>query len=143
MTKKVNNRDFDSPIILDGSIDIEPQRYVAEKPYDLTRYEYSFLKRNYTGDFHGNLFAGATAGLVVAVLGKAVVSLLSKTTPKIDMWEVVAIIIGLLLSVFFKFVSKSDDDRNKLELNEIIDRHFQESKSRLVHLTGQGRNDEI
>jgi len=76
--KTVIGGEYDSPIILPGSPDIEPQRYVAEKPYDLTRYEYSFLKRNLTGYFWGNIFAGATAGIVISVLGKAVIALLDK-----------------------------------------------------------------
>jgi hypothetical protein len=91
---------YDSPIILPGELNIEPQRYVADKPYDLTRYEYSFLKRNYTGVFWCNIFAGATAGIFISVLGKAVVALLDKTNPELELWEIVAIAIGIIASLF-------------------------------------------
>ncbi len=55
--QSISGGEYDSPIILQGRVDLEPQRYVAEKPYDLTRYEYSFLKKNYTGNFWSNLTA--------------------------------------------------------------------------------------
>ena len=140
--KTVSGGEYDSPIILPGPIDIEPQRYVAEKPYDLTRYEYNFLKRNFTGDFWCNIFAGATAGIVISVLGKAVIALLGEKNPKLETWEIVAIVIGTIASLVFKFLFKSEDDKTKSELNEVIDTHFQKTKPRRVHLTSQEGRDE-
>jgi hypothetical protein len=102
---------YDSPIILPGEVAIEPQRYVVERPYDLTRYEYSYLKRNFSGGFWCNIFAGATAGLVISVLGKSVISLIANKTPNLQTWELVSIGMGVLLSLLFKFCIKSDDDK--------------------------------
>ena len=93
--KTVSGKEYDSPIILPGSPDIEPQLYVAEKPYDLTQFEYSILKRNFSGDFWCNIFAGATAGLAISVLAKAITALLSKKNPELETWEIVAIIMGI------------------------------------------------
>jgi tetrahydromethanopterin S-methyltransferase subunit F len=138
----VNDGVYDSPIILPGKFSIEPQRYVAERPYDLTRYEYSFLKRNYSGGFWSNLFAGATAGLVISVLGKTVISLFAKETPELQPWEVVGIAIGVVLTLLFKYCIKSDDDKKKQDLISVVEIHFKNSKPRRVHLTGQESNDE-
>ena len=59
----VEGKQFDSPLILPGVIEEEPERYVAEKPYDLTRFEYSILKKPYLADFWFNIVSGGTAGL--------------------------------------------------------------------------------
>ncbi len=134
--KSASGGEYDSPIML-GDIDIEPQRYVAEKPYDLTRYPYSYLKRNYSGGFWFNIAVGATAGFVLTVLGKAIFALLDKENPSLDMWEIITIAIGVAMSLYFKCSFKSEDDKIKSELNEVVDTHFQKSKPRRVHLPGQ------
>jgi len=140
--KTVEGREYDTPLILPGSINIEPQRYVAEKPYDLTRYEYSFLKRNFTGSFWCNIFSGATAGILISVVAKATTALLDMKNPELEAWEITAIIIGISVSLFFKLKYKSEDDRTKSELNEVINTHFQTSLPRRVHLTSQEGKDE-
>lgn len=140
--KKVEGKEYDAPLIMPGSMNIEPQRYVAEKPYDLTRYEYSYLKRNFTGNFWRNIFAGATAGFAISVIGKAIVALLNKKTPELETWEIVAIIVGFIASLVFNFAIKSEDDKIKNELNEVIDTHFNKSLPRRVHLTGKEKKDE-
>ena len=134
--------EYDSPIILPGPSDIEPERYVAVKPYDLTRFEYSFLTRNFTGDFWCNIVAGATGGILITVIAKAVTALLDKKSPELETWEIVAIGIGVIVYVCFKFFLKSEDDKKKSELVEVIDKHFQTSKPRRVHLTRQEDRDE-
>lgn len=139
---QVSDKVYDEPIILQEEVSIEPQRYVAEKPYDLTRYEYSFLKRNFTGSLWSNLFAGASVGLFVSVLAKSVVALLDQQTQKLETWEWVGLIISILLALIFKFCVKTEDDKTKKELISVVDDHFENSKPRRVHVTGQERNDE-
>ncbi|HHX8575406.1 TPA: hypothetical protein ACVO35_004176 [Vibrio alginolyticus] len=138
-TKTVSDGEYDTPIILADEVVVEPQKYVAEVPYDLTRYEYSFLKRNYTSDFWSNIFAGATAGIVLAVLGKSIAALVSKEMPELELWEIVAVVIGLLATILAKCL-RSEDDKKKQELTNIVDEHFENSKRRRFHLTGN--NDE-
>ncbi len=138
----ISDGEYDSPIILQGRVDLEPQRYVAEKPYDLTRYEYSFLKRNYTGNFWSNLTAGATAGLIISVLGKSIFSLLEQQTPELKSWELTAIIIGVIGTLLFKYAIKTEEDKKKEELIKVVESHFEDSKPRRVHLTGTENNDE-
>jgi uncharacterized protein YacL len=138
----ITDGDYDSPIILPGRVDLEPQRYVAEKPYDLTRYEYSFLKKNYTGNFWASLTAGATVGLIISVLGKSIIALLDRQTPELASWELVAVVIGIISTIVFKLCIKTEEDIMKEELIKVVESHFQDSKPRRVHLTGMENNDE-
>jgi len=138
----VSGGEYGSPIILPGPVNLEPQRYVAEKPYDLTRYEYSFLKRNYSGNFWANLTAGATVGLIISILGKSIIALLDKQTPELASWELVAVVVGVISTIIFKFCIKTGEDKTKEELIKIVEIHFQDSRPRRVHLTGMENNDE-
>jgi hypothetical protein len=124
-------------------IDFENQRYVAQKPYDLTQYEYSFIKRSFTGDFWCNFFAGGTAGVVISVIGKTVSALLTKKNPELENWELYAILIGVIASLASKFLFRSEDDKAKSKINKIIDSHFQKSKNIVVYTDGQENRDEI
>ena len=63
--KVYDGRTFDSPLVVPGYIDDEPERYIAEKPFDLTRFEYSILRKPYKADFWFNIISGGTAGLFV------------------------------------------------------------------------------
>jgi hypothetical protein len=44
---------------MEGFIESEPTRYIAEMPYDLTRYEFSIIKKPDNTEMYFNLFAGA------------------------------------------------------------------------------------
>ncbi|MBQ0960536.1 hypothetical protein KAK06_16400 [Ideonella sp. 4Y11] len=125
---------FDSPLMLRGAIDAEPERYIAEKPYELTKFEFAVLRRRTSSEFWFTLCAGATAGVVISIAGKALSALLDKKAPTIESWELWAIAAGVLASLVIKFVhSQEDSDRFKLE--EVIDGHFTINKLRRVHLT--------
>jgi hypothetical protein len=140
----VEGQQFDSPLIMQGAIgadDYEPQRYVAEKPYDLTRYEYSILRRPYSADFWFNLIAGGTAGIVISVVGKSISALLDKQEPSLETWEIVAVVVGVIGSVIIKKWLKSSDDKERCQLMDVMDSHFTENKPRRLHLT-KGANDE-
>ena len=84
-----------------------------------------------------NITVGATAGLVLTVVGKAIFALIDNKNPNLEMWEIIAILLGVAFSLYFKFCFKSEDDQIKSELNEVIDTHFQTTKPRRVHLHGQ------
>lgn len=146
MTQKndqnVSDGVYDSPIILPGEVSIEPQRYVAEQPYDLTRYEYNFLKRSSSANFWSNLFAGASAGIGISITGKSIIALLDQQRPDLELWEVAGFCVGIVLTLLFKFFIKTEDDLKKQDLIKIVDNHFNSCKPRRIHLTGQDRNDE-
>ena len=42
----VAGQQFDNPLYVTGELKSEPERYIGEKPYELSKYEYSILKRN-------------------------------------------------------------------------------------------------
>lgn len=117
-----------------GAIDSEPERYIAEKPYDLTKFEFAVLRRRVKSEYWFNLIAGATAGVAISVVGKVLAALIEKQVPTLETWEIWAFLIGLLLALCTKFVrSKEDMDRSQLET--VIDGHFTTNRPRRVHLT--------
>lgn len=125
---------FDEPLVMDGAIANEPQRYIAEKPYDLTKFEFSILRRQPESQFWLNLVAGATAGIVIAIAGKALAALLEKEVPTLEAWEFWAVVLGTVTSVAIKFIPMKDSKERK-QLEEVIDGHFSENKPRRLHLT--------
>lgn len=131
----VEGRSFDEPLIVPGHIDTEPERYIAEKPFDLTRFEYSILRKSYTAEFWFALVAGATGGVVISVIGKAIAALIAKQSPSLELWEIIAVLLGVISSLMLKKKFKSDDDIEKEKLMSVIDSHFEQNKPRHLHLT--------
>lgn len=137
----ISGQEFDEPLILQGQISGEPERYVAEKPYELTKYEFTLLRKSFFSDVWFQLFAGGFVGLLIAILGKSISALLDKKTPNFERWELYALGIGLLFSILFKFL-KSKEDKEKRNLENVIEGHFKTNKPRRVHLTQGGINNE-
>lgn len=131
---------FDTPLILPGIITAEPERYIAEKPYELTKFEFSILRKRMTSELLFTITAGATAGIVLNVAGKALASLLAKESPALDIWELWAIGCGILASITFRFLVIGSD-KERLQLEKVIDGHFQNNKPRRVHLTSGSENE--
>ncbi|MEZ9042849.1 hypothetical protein [Vibrio sp. 10N.247.311.47] len=138
----VKGEEFDTPLIMEGGIEYEPERYVAEKPYDLTRYEFSILKKPSGSEMWFNLAAGGTAGIVISVIGKTVASLIDKKDPSLATWEIVAVVIGIGISILIKKMFKSDDEVEKNQLLEVVDTHFTQNRKRRLHLTQGGNSNE-
>lgn len=138
ISKSYQGRTFDAPLIVPGHIDSEPERYIAEKPFDLTRFEYSILRKPYNADFRFALVSGATAGVFLSIVGKTIAALIVKQSPTFEIWEVIAFIVGCIASWAFKSKFKSEDDREKDKLMSVIDSHFEQNRPRHLHLT-QGR----
>ncbi|MDD1783437.1 hypothetical protein LRP49_19885 [Enterovibrio sp. ZSDZ35] len=137
-TPHVRGETFDTPLIMEGGIDYEPERYVAEKPYDLTRYEFSILKKSSSSETWFNLIAGGTAGVVITVAGKTIASLIDKKDPSLATWEIVAVVVGIGISILVKKKIKSDDEKEKEQLLSVVDAHFTQNRKRRVHLTQGG-----
>lgn len=131
---------FDKPLILPGIITAEPERYIAEKPYELTKFEFSILRKRMTSELLFTITAGATAGVILNVAGKALSSLLAKENPVLETWELWAIGFGSLASVVFKFLIIGSD-KERLHLEKVIDGHFENNKPRRVHLTSGSENE--
>ena len=125
---------FDKAIVLPGVIDTEPERYIAEMPYELTKYEFSIFRKKVTSEILFTTTLGATAGMLIAVIGKSISALLEKKSPVLEQWELWAIAIGVLASFAFKFI-RSKDDHERLQLEQDVEGHFQTKRPRRVHLT--------
>jgi hypothetical protein len=128
---------FDKPLVLPGAIDAEPERYIAEKPYELTKYEFSILRKKMSSELFFVTTISATAGVLIAVIGKSIVALLDKKSPTLEPWEIWAVVIGFLAAIAFKFI-RSKDDKERLQLEEVVDGHFRTNRPRRVHVTTSG-----
>ena len=138
----IQGKVFDSPLFMPGGIDIEPIRYIAEKPYDLTKYEFKVIKSPSYSELWFNLSAGGTAGIVVAVIGKVLASLIEKTKPSLELWEIIAIIAGVIISWIIKKYGKTKDEKEKEQLFEIVESHFVQNPMRRIHLTSGDNTNE-
>ncbi len=125
---------FDQPLVVPWAIEAEPERYIAEKPYDLTKFEFAILRRRTWSEFWFSIAVGATAGIALSVAGKALAALLEKKTPAVDSWELWAIAGGAILSILLRSI-RSKDDKERTRLEEVIDGHFMTNRPRRLHLT--------
>lgn len=135
--KVIEGKQFDSPLILSGFITAEPERYIAEKPFDLTKYEFSVLRKRVTSELLFTTALGATSGVVVTVLAKVLAALVEKKAPTLETWELWTVGCGVVATIFFKCFLRTASDKEYLQLEQVIDGHFQSNKPRMVHLTGR------
>ncbi|MBA4285792.1 MAG: hypothetical protein C0434_09710 [Xanthomonadaceae bacterium] len=135
--KSIEGERFDKPLILSGQISSEPERYIAEKPYELTKYEFNIIRKRMTSELLFSLVSGATAGVVLSVLGKVISALIDKQSPSIERWEIWSVVAGLILSILFKLV-RTKDYKERAQLEAVMEGHFQSNKPRRVHLTSSG-----
>ena len=133
-SRVIEGERFDTPLVMHGVIDAEPQRYIAEKPYDLTKFEFTILRKRVASEFWFTLVAGATAGLVISIAGKALAALLEKKAPSVDSWELWGVLAGIVGSLLLKLV-RSKDDKERLQLEQVVEGHFSTNRPRRVHLT--------
>jgi len=132
---------FDKPLYVYGEVSEEPERYLAEKPYELSKFEFSILRK---GKFKSNtlshLVSGATVGLVIIVIGQAIDTLADKKTPSLERWELWSILAGIVITVFLYIVNrkwKSPEEKEYEEILDDIDQHFKETPRRRIHLSGR------
>jgi hypothetical protein len=143
-TRKITGQRFDKPLFVAGGVSEEPERYLAEKPYELSKFEFSILRK---GSFKSEswlwlqLVTGATAGFILALLGKALNALIQKQTPSLENWELWSAGVGILLTLILAFTSrfkkKTPDEKEFAEIKEYIDQYFKETPRRRIHVTGR------
>jgi hypothetical protein len=137
-TESIKDRQFDTPLYVAGEISGEPERYLAEKPYELSKFEFSVLKK---GKFRSNtlfhLVSGATIGLILTILGKTLNALVQKQTPTLESWELWSLGAGIALAVITRVGYKTEDEKEFDEIRKYINQHFEESPRRRVHRAGR------
>lgn len=125
---------FDKPLVMEGAIEAEPERYIAEKPYELTKFEFGVLRKINRSEFWFSITAGATAGIAIAIAGKALAALIAKQNPVLESWELWAVGAGFIGSLALRLIPTKDDvARQKLE--DVIEGHFATNLPRRLHLT--------
>lgn len=139
----ITGKKFDSPFIIQGGGIGEPEIFLAEKPYELSRFEYSVLKKGkyVSHNWSNNVFL-ATIGLFLALLGKTISALIGQQTPSIDCWEILAIVAGGVIGLILRFRKKSDEEKEFDEVGEEIDQHFAAILPRRVHVTRSEKDDQ-
>ena len=126
---------FDSPLYVDGEVSGEPERYLAEKPYELSKYEFSILRKGkFKSDSWFQLAFGATIGFILAVIGKALNALVQKQTPSVENWELWSIAAGIVFAIILCFWKKFSEEKEFQELSRNIDQHFKETPKRRIHV---------
>ncbi len=133
--ESITGKRFDSPLYVVGEISGEPERYLAEKPYELSKYEFSILRKGkFKSDFWFQLSLGATIGFILAVIGKTLNALVQKQTPSIENWELWSILAGSVSSIVRRFWKKSSEEKEFQEISRNIDQHFKETPKRRIHV---------
>ena len=136
--ESIKDRQFDTPLYVAGEISAEPERYLAEKPFELSKFEFSILKKGkFRTDTWFQLVAGATIGLVLVIAGKALNALTQQQTPTLENWELWSVGSGIILAAILKFSRKTEEEKEFDEIRHSISQHFENSPRRRVHLTGR------
>lgn len=132
---QITDEKFDSPLYVHGFVSGEPEMYLGEKPYELSKHEFSVLKKGkYRSDFWFQITCGATGGLVLAILGKTLHALIGKRTPSLETWEIWAILAGVVIAFVLKLKKKNDDEKEFDEMRQCIDQHFLVTPKRRIHV---------
>ncbi len=136
--KTISGKEFDKPLIIHGGVTGEPEKYIAEKPYDLTKYEYSLLRKGFGSDLLSKSVFAATVGFTIAVIGKVISALINKESPTLEKWEIWAILIGVIVFLLLKIKKiflKTDEEKEFKDINTNIVEHFESHLKRRVHVT--------
>lgn len=133
--KTIRDQRFDEPLYVDGEVTHEPETYLAEKPYELSEFEFSVLRK---GQFKSNIWFelvfGATIGFVLNIAGKTLSALIQKETPSVDKWELWSIGVGIVLALLLRFRKRNSDEKEFNEIKDYINQHFKTSLRRRVHI---------
>lgn len=134
----ISGRQFDTPLYVDGEVSDEPERYLGEKPYELSKYEFSVLrKKKDSSKFWFQLICGATAGFILSVVGKILHALILKVDPKLELWEILTILVGIVVAVFLKN-RKTTEEVEADQIEQYIEQHYISNPKRRIHIPGRG-----
>ncbi len=142
-TRTITGQRFDKPLFINGEVSGEPERYLAEKPYELSKYEFSILRKGkFKSDSLFRWSMGATGGFVLAVIGKALSALIQKQTPSLKTWELWSIVAGTTITLGLRFMKKSPDEKEFEKISEHIDQHFKETPRRRIYVSSRKEGQE-
>lgn len=137
--RPIQGRNFDAPLILPAGGNVEPQRYIAEEPFDMTKYEFEVLRRPRSTNLLVRSLFGATIGVAIMLAGKYVAAILEAKSPTWQVWEWGALGVGIVVTgavALIVRVRRSRAEQEREELEKVIDGHFATKKQRRVHIAG-------
>lgn len=142
-TERISGQRFDNPLYVQGGITGEPERYLAEKPFELSKYEFSILKKGkFRSDSLFQLVCGATIGFVLLILGKALNALIQKQTPSLENYELWSVGAGIIIALILKFRKQTPEEKEFNEVTDYIDKHYKETPIRRIHVTQKKEGQE-
>ena len=128
-TERISGQRFDTPLYVQGGITGEPERYLAEKPFELSKYEFSILKKGkFRSDSLFQLVCGATIGLVLLILGKAINALIQKQTPSLENYELWSVGAGIIIALILKIRKQTPEEKEFKKVRDYIDKHYKETQ---------------
>lgn len=135
--RQIEGREFDTPLVLPPAGNVEPQRYIAEVPFDLTKYEFEVLRRKATSDLVFTSIVSATIGMAILLFGKFLVGVATQTEPAWEKWEWATLGVGVVASIILRFSLRTASDKEREKLLKVIDGHFATKKPRRIHFAGK------
>lgn len=124
------------PLFIRGGVEGEPVKYLGVKPYEMDKYEFSVLRRSFENkSIWFNASIGATCGFVFLILAKIIQLAISQKPISIEYYEIVAVVIGGLVSYFLRKPKVSEEESEKMELIGDISNWFEQNPNRNIHVS--------
>jgi len=126
------------PLYVKGGIEGEPVKYLAIKPYELDKYEFSVLKKKFENkSMWFNASIGATAGFIILLLAKMVQLGISQKPIELELYEIIVVIIGSFTAWTLRKPKISEDEIEQLNLVKDVNDWFSQNPNRNVHVTAK------
>jgi hypothetical protein len=124
------------PLYVKGGVEGEPVKYLAVKPYELDKYEFSVLKKKFENkSMWFNASIGATAGFIILLLAKMIQLGISQQPIKLELHEIIVVVIGALTAWLLRKPKISEDETEQLDLVKDVGDWFSQNPNRNIHVT--------
>lgn len=124
------------PLYVKGGVEGEPVKYLAVKPYELDKYEFSVLKKKFENkSMWFNASIGATAGFIILLLAKMIQLAINQQPIEFELYELIVIFVGALTSWLLREPKITEDETEQLNLVKDVDDWFSRNPNRNIHVT--------
>jgi hypothetical protein len=124
------------PLYVKGGVEGEPVKYLAVKPYELDKYEFSVLKKKFENKtMWFNASIGATAGFIILLLAKIIQLAISQQPIEFELYEIIVIVVGALTAWVLRKPKITEDETEQLNLVKDVDDWFSQNPNRNIHVT--------
>jgi hypothetical protein len=124
------------PLYVKGGVEGEPEKYLAGKPYDLDKYEFSVLKKKFENkSMWFNASIGATAGFIIILLAKMIQLAISQKAITFELYELIVVVVGTFITWMLRKPKITEDETEQLNLVKDVDDWFSRNPKRNIHVT--------